>query len=158
MHLLFLFSIYCIRYFQLEDDLNNLDDKLQKARANANALNVVNEMLLKDNKERDETIAQYKKKLESSSDRDSMLDGNSPVQVTARETNRGETQERRIGSKALHALTALGADNTMGIIYNFYSIDNLKMFLSLQDRGFAFPVAQRDVPYAFLLIQNFDDI
>lgn len=153
MHLLFLFSIYYIRYFQLEDDLNNLDDKLQKARANANALNVVNEMLLKDNKERDETIAQYKKKLGSSSDRD-----NSPVQVTARETNRGETQERRIGSKALHALTALGAENTMGMIYNFHFIDNLKMFLSLQDRGFAFPVAQRDAPYGFLLIQNFDDI
>lgn len=115
-------------------------------------------MLLKGNKERDEIIAQYKKKLGSSSDRDSMLDGHSPVQVTARETNRCETHERRLGSKALHALTALGAENTMGIIYYFHSIDNSNMFLFLQDRGFAFHVAQRDAPDAFLLIQNFADI
>lgn len=70
-------------------------------------------MLLKDNEERAETIAQYKKKLgtticlSSSSDSDSIPVANSPVQVSAREFQRCETQKRRIGSKALHALALL---------------------------------------------------
>lgn len=96
----------------------NLKDDLNKARADANTLKVLNEKLLKGNDERDKIIAHYRKKLANStlkgqsSDNDSMLDMNSPVPIKGREA----MQTRRIGPRALHALTSLGAENTLGNI------------------------------------------
>lgn len=102
----------------MEDAFANLKDDLNKARADANELKVFNEKLLEGNEERDKAIAHYRKKLANytlkgqSSDSDSMLDMCSPVPINGREAK----QTGRIGPRALHVLTALGAENTTGNI------------------------------------------
>lgn len=100
----------------MKDAFVNIKDDLSKARQDANALKVLNEKLLKSNEEQEKTISHYRKKLANYtlkgrwSDSDSMLERNSTVTINGREAK----QTRRIGLRVLHALTSLGAENTMG--------------------------------------------
>lgn len=100
----------------MKDDFVNLTDDINNILQESNALKVLNEKLLKSNEEREKTIEHYRKKLANYtlkgrlSDCDSMLDRNSTVMINNPEAK----QTRRIGLRALHALTSLGAENTMG--------------------------------------------
>lgn len=96
----------------MEDAFVNLKDDLSKARQDANALKVLNEKLLKSNEEKEKTILHYRKKLANYTlkGRWSDCDSNSTGTINGREAK----QTRRIGLRALHALTSLGAENTMG--------------------------------------------
>ncbi|EDV95082.1 GH22244 [Drosophila grimshawi] len=97
------------QYSELDEERFQLKLKLDKRIENVNALNASNEMLLNGNEKRDKTIVKYEKQLQKNLKLSSSCDS-----VLSSQSGTSQQQERRLGCKAIHILSALGAENTAG--------------------------------------------